>query len=125
MHTEEFKNLNVDVQEVDVASAIVRLDAVNALPLTFMLEAQALDKDGNVIEEITASLDKEIAAGSLASPSVNPVQITLAAQGKLSFDGIRLTVIADSPAEGPLNDNQYFMFDNISLHLPEGITYRN
>ncbi len=123
--TEDFKNLNVNVQEVDVASAIVRLDAVNALPLAFMLEAQALDKDGNVIEEITASLDKEIAAGSLASPSVNPVQITLAAQGKLSFDGIRLTVIADSPAEGPLNDNQYFMFDNISLHLPEGITYRN
>jgi hypothetical protein len=123
--TEDIHNLNVDIQEVTVSKVIVKLDAVNAVPLAFMLEAQAIDAEGNVIESISAAIDKTIVAGTLDSPSVNPVQITFTAQGKLSFEGIRLTVTADSPAEAPLNDNQYFMFDNISLHLPEGITYHN
>jgi hypothetical protein len=90
-----------------------------------MLDAQAIDADGNVIGGISATVDKTIKAGTLESPTVNPVQIIFTCQGKLSFEGIRLTVTADSPAEAPLNDNQYLIFDNISLHLPEGITYNN
>ena len=123
--TEDIHNLNVDIQELSVSQAIVKLDAVNAVPLAFMLDAQAIDADGNVIGGISATVDKTIKAGTLESPSVNPVQIIFTCQGKLSFEGIRLTVTADSPAEAPLNDNQYFMFDNIYLHLPEGITYNN
>ena len=123
--TEDIHNLNVDIQELSVSQAIVKLDAVNAVPLAFMLDAQAIDADGNVIGGISATVDKTIKAGTLESPTVNPVQIIFTCQGKLSFEGIRLTVTADSPAEAPLNDNQYFMFDNISLHLPEGITYNN
>lgn len=123
--TEDIHNLNVDIQEVDVTKALVKLDAVNAVPLTFMLEAHAIDAEGNVVEGISATIDNEITSGTLDSPSVTPVQITLSTKGKLSFEGIRLTVIADSPAQSPLNENQYFMFDNISLHLPEGITYNN
>lgn len=123
--TEDIHNLNVDIQEVAVTKAIVKLDAINAVPLSFMLEAQAIDTEGNVIEGVSAAVDKRIEAGTLDSPTVNPVQITLSTQGRLSFEGIRLTVTADSPAEAPLNESQYFMFDNISLHLPEGITYNN
>lgn len=123
--TEDIHNLNVSIQEVTVTEAIVKLDAVNAVPLSFVLEAHAIDAEGNLIEAVSATIDKPIAAGTLDSPSVNPVQITLSAQGNLSFEGIRLTVTADSPAEAPLNDDQYFKFENISLHLPEGITYHN
>lgn len=123
--TEDIHNLNVDIQEVAVSQAVVKLTAVNAVPLAFNLGAVAIDAEGNVIEGVSADIDKTIAAGTLDSPSVNPVQITLSTKGRLSFEGIRLTVTADSPAEAPLNENQYFMFSDISLHLPEGITYNN
>lgn len=123
--TEDIHNLNVDIQEVNVNKVVLKLDAINTIPLTFMLAAQAIDAEGNVVEEISASIDKTIDAGTIDSPSVDPVQITFTSQGKLSFEGVRLRVTADSPAEAPLNENQYFMFDNISLHLPDGITYNN
>lgn len=123
--SEEIHNLDVDIQEVAVTQAIVKLDVINAVPLAFTLEARAIDAEGNEIEGVTATIDRPITAGTLDSPTVNPVQITLSTQGRLSFEGIRLTVIADSPAEAPLNGDQYFMFDNISLHLPDGITYNN
>jgi hypothetical protein len=123
--TEDIHNLNVDIQEVNVNKVVLKLDAINTIPLTFMLAAQAIDAEGNVVEEISAFIDKTIDAGTIDSPSVDPVQITFTSQGKLSFEGVRLRVTADSPAEAPLNENQYFMFDNISLHLPDGITYNN
>ena len=97
------------------------------MPVNFNIAAKATDSEGNVIDGITLTLDKAIAAGTQSSPTETSVRLSLDNRsGNLKFDGLRLEMTADtgdSPFNGtPLNRNQGLKIDNLVISLPDGIT---
>ena len=122
----DIKNLGVDLG-TDVRNVVLTLDMVNSVPVNFNIAAKATDAEGNVIDGITLTLDKAIAAGTQSSPTETSVRLSLDNRsGNLKFDGLRLEMTADtgdSPFNGtPLNRNQGLKIDNLVISLPDGIT---
>lgn len=124
--TTDIKNLGIDF-EAEVGTAELTLDIVNSVPVNFNIAGVAIDKDGNPVKDITLSLDKNIAAGSQASPVTTGVKLTLNnPSGSFKFDGLRLEMTADTGETAfngtPLNKNQGLKINNLVISVPEGVT---
>lgn len=118
----ELTGLDVSVSDLSLAKAVIKLNALNTIPLNINLTAVATDVDGNALSNIKAEVNTDIRGGTMESPAVTPVVITLTSEGHLEFDGIRLAMAA-VPASGTvsLKKEQYIQFTDISLNLPEGV----
>lgn len=122
---DEIKNLNLDVTAADVAEAHLKMNLVNTLPLDCQISGQAIDADGNVLEHIKVVMEGNITGGTTDRPSVNAITVKLTNKGELKLSGVRFQIIAAPSGEGViLNKNQYFQLTDISLSLPQGVTYR-
>ena len=125
--TQEFKNLDVSFDDLDLSSVKLNLDLVNTIPLDFSVSAEILDAEGKVVDGLTAVLENEkVNAGSLAAPTTTSVSLVLNNTGKsISFDGIRLNLAATGNAnysDVSLNVNQGMSLKSLVINLPEGIT---
>ena len=125
--TQEFKNLDVSFDDLDLSSVKLNLDLVNTIPLDFSVSAEILDAEGKVVDGLTAVLENEkVNAGSLAAPTTTSVSLVLNNTGKsVSFDGIRLNLAASGNAnysDVSLNVNQGMSLKSLVINLPEGIT---
>lgn len=124
--TQDINDLGLDF-DGDVKSAVLTLDMVNSIPLSFDLKAVGLDPEGNVINGLTLEMDKSLASGTHTSPVATSVKITLKnTTGRFSLDGLRLTMNAAAPSAehvgAALNENQGLELKNIVLSVPDGIT---
>ena len=118
----EDAKLNLDV--VGLKKAILKLDATSTIPLDFSASVQALDGNGNVIQDISAKTDVPIAGGTIAAPATTAVTVTLTTGGDLRFDGLILQLSAASNpqvAGTHLNQAQGLEFRNLVLSLPDGV----
>ena len=122
--TEDFTDLGLEIHEVDLAQVQLKFTLTNALPFDFNLSAQALDADGNVLETISAEINGEIKGGTVESPAVNCLTINLVNEGDLVLDGVRLSMSAEVSGErAVLNKDQFIQITDMSISLPQGITY--
>ena len=122
--TEDFTDLGLEMHEVDLAQVQLKFTLTNALPFDFNLSAQALDADGSVLETISAEIDGEIKGGTVESPAVNHLTINLVNEGNLVLDGVRLSISAEVSGErAVLNKDQFIQITDMSISLPQGITY--
>ena len=120
----DINGLGLEISEVQVAEAQVKFNLVNALPLDFELSAQAIDKDGNILEHVTLEMEGSIKGGSLQSPAKNPVTLKFSSKGHLSLDGVHLVMTTNVAGEkAVLNRDQYIQLTDISICLPKGVTY--
>ena len=118
----EDAKMNLDV--VGLKKAILKLDATSTIPLDFSASVQALDGNGNVIQDISAKTDVPIAGGTIAAPATTAVTVTLTTGGDLRFDGLVLQLSAASNpqvAGTHLNQAQGLEFRNLVLSLPDGV----
>ena len=122
--TEDITDMNVAVEDVMAPKAVVSLNFVNAIPLGLELQAIALDNEGQELTHIRAEINQGVEPGTADSPAVTPIEINLTCEDRLAFDGLRLHISLSSASEGAvLNSNQYIQITNLSVYLPDGITY--
>ena len=111
-------------EELELNAAKLKFNLVNTLPFNFELSAVAIDAEGNELTHLTVELEGEIKGGSVDSPAVNPMALNVTNYGPLEFDGIKLTFSATSATDyAALNKNQYIQLTDISLTLPQGVSY--
>lgn len=121
---EDFTGWGLEVSDVDVAEAHVKFTLINALPFDFNISAQAIDEEGNVLDDISAVLEGEINGGNVDSPAVNNLTLKLVNKGDLKLDGMRLSMSADVSGErAVLNKDQFIQLTDVSVCLPKGVTY--
>ena len=109
---------------IGLKKAVLKMDATSTIPLDFSAAVQALDANGNVIQDISAKTDVPIAGGSISVPSKTEVTVTLTTGGDLRFDGLVLQLSAASNAQVAgthLNQYQGLDFQNLVLSLPDGV----
>lgn len=122
---QDITGLALEITDVEVAEAQLKLTVVNALPFDLELSAQAIDAEGSILPHINILLDGAIKGGTAQSPALNPVILKLTNTGELKLDGVRLSMRASSAQESVvINRNQYIQLTDISLSLPAGISYK-
>ncbi len=117
-------NAKLDLDVIGLKKAVLKMDATSTIPLDFSAAVQALDANGNVIQDISAKTDVPIAGGSISAPSKTEVTVTLTTGGDLRFDGLVLQLSAASNAQVAgthLNQYQGLDFQNLVLSLPDGV----
>lgn len=123
-YTDEKLDLD-DLSDYNFKEAEVSLVAVNTMPLGLEPSVEAIDADGNVITDITATVDGAVRAGSVAAPVSSPVKIHLksTAQDMGRIYGIRYVFDARSGdmVGVTLNSEQSVRFTDITIRLKGGV----
>lgn len=128
VYSDQMDGWNSDMEDLDARHVEISLDATNTIPLGMTMTANAIDRDGNVMNEIQATVEGEISAGTMANPSVSTLIIRLESNvdGALkNMDGISYRVETVTPAEAAgitLNENQSLKLDNIVITVKGGVT---
>lgn len=128
IYSDQMDGWNSDMEDLDVRHAEISVDATNTIPLAMTMTANAIDRNGNVMDEITATVTGSISAGTPESPSVSTLTISLVSNsdGALkNMDGIAYRVAAEVPAEVQgtiLNESQNLKLDNIVITVKGGVT---
>lgn len=125
---QDFTGFGLDFSDVTLGKALITLDAVSDIPVDFELGAEAIDENGDVINDIEVSVEGKVNAGSLSAPSTSKVTLTLSrASGSLSFDGLRLSMKALSTNTSfvgvPLNEAQSLELRNLVMCVPDGVGF--
>lgn len=127
LHLSIEQDVELDLElGVKIASAEIRMNIVNSIPVDFNIEAVCLDNAGNVMPQTTVHVDQMIAAGSQDKETVNSVVLKIMnTADKLSVSSLRLRMTATSvnpEFHGVcLNRNQGLEIKDIVLVLPDGI----
>ena len=122
---------DIDLDELDIQKATVTMEAVNTIPLAMNMEFKALDKNGNVLDDITAVVkdNKQVAPGTgdVNAPVTTELTVELTSTtGAISkLDGMKYLVNATSgEVTGKvLNENQSLTLQNIRIKIPGGVKY--
>ncbi|MDE6685318.1 MAG: hypothetical protein K2J94_09150, partial [Duncaniella sp.] len=86
-----------------------------------------LDANGNEINDLTGTVDGNVAAGTISAPATSPIKVTLKsnANNLKRLDGVRLIfdAVSDSNHVGDnLNEAQSLKFTDITLNIIGGVT---
>ena len=121
---EEFTGWGLEVTDVDVAEVQLKFTLINALPFDFHISAEAIDEEGNILNDLSAVLEGEIKGGSVEAPAVNKLTLKLLNEGDLKLDGLRLSMSTNVSGErAVLNKDQFIQLADVSVCLPKGVTY--
>ena len=126
-YSDEDTGWDSDLEKYNFDRVNITADVINSLPLQMTLSVIALDREGNEIPDITATVSGDIAAGTIASPSTSSVDVILrsTAPNIKDLDGVRFmfdAVTDESHVGVPLNENQNLRFENIKVSVIGGIT---
>lgn len=118
---------DTDLEKYNFNEVKVTVVAVSTIPLTLTPDVEALDRDGNVMTSVTATVDGTVGGGSLDTPSRSNLVISIKSTGKNldGLDGIRykFTAVSDSESAGAvLNSAQSLRFEEIKLSVIGGVT---
>lgn len=117
---------NDDLHKYSFHEAIASVDITNSIPLDLTPEVEALDSNGNVISDVTATVSGTAAAGDQSAPVTTALTVTLRSEsdnlGRL--DGLQFRFTGKCPQKyvgHPLNEAQQVIFTNIKLNIKGGI----
>lgn len=128
IYTDSLDDWNGDLEDFDARHAEISLDAKNTIPLAMEMTADAIDVNGNVMSEITATVTGGVNAGTAENPSTSKLTIRLEskADGAMKrLDGIIYKIRATVPEDMQgkvLNENQSLQLDNVVISVKGGIT---
>ena len=123
---ESFSSTSDADYTLDFREATIKFDFINSIPLNLGLSADAIDVDGEIMDDINVSLDGTLAAGNIGSETHTSIVVRIqAAQEALDrFDGLRLNISAKAGAdmEGtPLNEKQGVRLESIRANVQGGV----
>ena len=128
IYNDQMDDWNSDMKDIDARHAEISLTATNTIPLGMTMTADAIDPDGNVLSNITATVEGGISAGKPGAPTTSTLTIRLEskADGALkNMDGIAYRVEASVPTEVEgitLNENQSLKLDDVVITIKGGVT---
>ena len=118
--TEDVEFSLANISEI-VRAAEVSLSVVNSLPFSLTVVPELLDGDGKKVDGASLTVDGAITAGSVSSPTDNPLTIHLDGDNLGNVTTLRLNLTTTSSGEAILNQKQGVVIKNIVLTLPKGI----
>ncbi len=116
-----------DLSKYNFNEVTAILGVENSIPLEMVPQVQALDVYGHVIEDVTATVEGKVKGGSVASPAISELRVTLRSNAENigRLDGLHLEFKVTSSPEHvgeALNEAQALRFTDIRLKLKGGIT---
>lgn len=115
---------NSEDVDYEINSAVVTFDCVNTIPFGIEMTAAAIDKEDNVIPEITVTIEGNVSSGSVDKPSKTPMTLNLktsSGDDMCRLDGIRMNNRisgADNDHSGVcLNKRQSIKLENMKIKI--------
>lgn len=115
---------NSEDVDYEINSAVVTFDCVNTIPFGIEMTAAAIDKEDNVIPEITVTIEGNVSSGSVDKPSKTPMTLNLktsSGDDMRRLDGIRMNNRisgADNDHSGVcLNKRQSIKLENMKIKI--------
>lgn len=115
---------NSEDVDYEINSAVVTFDCVNTIPFGIKMTAAAIDKEDNVIPEITVTIEGNVSSGSVDKPSKTPMTLNLktsSGDDMRRLDGIRMNNRisgADNDHSGVcLNKRQSIKLENMKIKI--------
>ena len=119
---------NSEDVDYEINSAVVTFDCVNTTPFGIEMTAAAIDKEDNVIPEITVTIEGNVSSGSVDKPSKTPMTLNLktsSGDDMRRLDGIRMNNRisgADNDHSGVcLNKRQSIKLENMKIKIKGAI----
>lgn len=128
VYNDSFDGWNEDLKDIYFKELVVSMDATNTIPLGMEMTVEAVDAEGKVLEDVTATVSELIKAGTPDVPAVTSLQISLKTAHPDAFqklDGLKYSVAARSSAETAgqvLNQNQHLKLDKMVIKVKGGVT---
>ena len=123
-----------DLEDITIKKAIVEMDALNGIPLNFKLNAQAIDRNGNVYPNVTVNPVKNTIAPGLKLTGENgetatesPIQMEIVCESgdMKDLDGLIVNFTADMEGvnqNATLNKGMTLKLSNIRIRIKDGVT---
>ena len=116
-----------DLEDAEFETVEVLMTVINEIPLGLNMQAIAIDKNGNKLDNVNIESNIDIEAGTTENAKTKEAKLAITAlDGSIKgLDGIKLIITAtasESTAGTALNENQTLKFDEIKLRLKGGIT---
>ena len=123
-----------DLEDITIKKAIVEMDALNGIPLNFKLNAQAIDRNGNVYPNVTVNPVKNTIAPGLKLTGENgetatesPIQLEIVCESgdMKDLDGLIVNFTADMEGvnqNATLNKDMTLKLSNIRIRIKDGVT---
>ncbi|MDE6326868.1 MAG: hypothetical protein K2M02_11915 [Duncaniella sp.] len=115
-----------DLDKYNFKEVVATIAVENTAPLNMVPKVHGIDPAGNVLTDITATVDGTVTAGNLGNPSKSLLTVTLksTAANMGELDGIEFDFDATSSPDFigvPLNIKQALRFTEIKLQLRGGV----
>lgn len=126
-YNETIDGWDADLEDMEFNTVKGSMTIVNEIPLGISLTAEAIDVNGNVMENVTVDLNVSIEPGSEGNPSTKEATFSITTDdGSIKgLDGINIVVEArtnESTSGVSLNENQSLQLLDVKLGLEGGIT---
>lgn len=121
------KDWDEDLEKYNFDRVNLSFNVTNTAPLNMKPRVDALDHNGNVLSDITATIEGTVKAGTLQSPANTQLKAVLrSTAGNIkNLNGVRVSFDAttDAACVGiPLNEAQAMRFTDIRISITGGIT---
>lgn len=128
VYNDSFDGWKGDLEDLYIKELVVSMDATNTIPLEMQMAVDAVDAEGQVLDDVTAVVSENIQAGTPENPVVTSLNITLKTSNPEAFqklDGLKYSVSAHSSAQTAgqvLNKEQHLRLDKMVIKVKGGVT---
>ena len=128
IYSEKMDGWGSDMEDYDFKEVVVSMKATNAIPLDLQMTADAIDVEGNILSEVSATVEGNITAGTPNRKTNSELKIILKSSSTEALhrlDGLTYRVSAKTTKEVAgtvLNENQTLKLDDIRIQIKGGIT---
>lgn len=128
IYSEKMDGWGSDMEDYDFKEVVVSMKATNAISLDLQMTADAIDVEGNILSEVSATVEGNITAGTPNQKTNSELKIILKSSSTEALhrlDGLTYRVSAKTTKEVAgtvLNENQTLKLDDIRIQIKGGIT---
>lgn len=126
-YSEAIDGWDADLEDAEFSCIEASMVVINEIPLGISLTADAIDKEGNKLSNVTVDMNANVKSGSMGNPTSQEVVfcVTTSDGNIKGLDGIKLYIKAnasENTSSVALNENQSIQITDLKLSLKGGIT---
>lgn len=126
-YSEAIDGWDADLEDAEFSCIEASMVVINEIPLGISLTADAIDKEGNKLSNVTVDMNANVKSGSMGNPTSQEVvfSVTTSDGNIKGLDGIKLYIKAnasENTSSVALNENQSIQITDLKLSLKGGIT---